>query len=188
MSKKTINIKNMVCPRCVAAVKDTLTKVDIKFYSVSLGEAVVEEQNLNYDLLDKELKKIGFELINDNNKKITEQVKSVIIEHIHLNNYEVLSINFSSVISEKLEKDYSYISKIFSDTEQITIEKFIILQKIEKVKELISYDELSFSEISYLLNYSSPAHLSKQFKDITGFTLSQYKKQTNKQRKTLDNL
>jgi len=188
MSKTTLHIKNMVCPRCVTAVEDTLTNLKIPFSSVTLGEALVEDNNIDYNLLNKELKKIGFELINNNNLQIVEQIKSIIIEFIHHSENEQLKNNFSEYIATKLNYDYSYLSKLFSEKENTTIEKYIILQKIEKVKELISYNELSFSEIAYKLNYNSTAYLSKQFKDIMGLTLSEYKKSDNKQRNTLDKI
>jgi AraC-like DNA-binding protein len=190
MIRKSINIKNMVCPRCITAVEQTLKKLNIEYIEVKLGEAIImANDNIDYNLLDKELNKIGFELIMDNNVQIVEQIKSIIIKYIHHNKEnELLNVNFSDIITQKIGKDYSYISKIFSENENITIEKYIISQKIERVKELISYNELNFSEIAFLLHYSSPAHLSKQFKNITGLTLSQYKKQDKKHRKTLDKL
>ena len=186
MTKTTLHIKNMVCPRCVAAVEETLKKMDIPFTVVTLGKVDIELENIDYSAFDIELKSIGFELINNKNSKIVEEVKSIIIEFIHRNDNEILNTNFSDIIAKKIGKDYTYISKTFSEKENTTIEKYIILQKIEKVKELISYNELSFAEIAYRLNYSSSAYLSKQFKDITGFTLTEYKKQENKQRNTLD--
>lgn len=178
----------MVCPRCITAVEQTLSKLNITFIKVKLGEAIVTTDNIDYSTLDKELKAIGFEIIQNKNRKIVEQVKTLIVDLIHHNQADDLKINISEYLNKKLGYEYSYISNIFSNEEDTTIEKFIILQKIERVKELIEYNELSFSEIAYLLNYSSPAHLSKQFKDITDLTLSEYKKQKNKERKTLDNI
>ena len=137
MQKTTIHIKNMVCPRCVAAVEDTLSKMKITFSTVTLGKAEIEDENIDYNLLDSELKNIGFELINTNNLQIIEQVKSIIISFIHHSENEQLKNNFSEYISNKLNYDYSYLSKLFSEKENTTIEKYIILQKIEKVKELI---------------------------------------------------
>ncbi len=178
----------MVCPRCISAVENTFTKLNIPFAKVELGKAEVNinEENIDFITLDKELKEIGFELIYTNSDKIIEQIKNLVIEFIY--NYEdkEIKVNFSDYLSENLKYDYSHISKIFSDREGLTIEKYIILQKIERVKELISYNQLNFSEIAFKLNYSSPAHLSKQFKEVTGQTLSQYKNSKNKQRSTLD--
>jgi len=178
----------MVCPRCITAVEQILSKLKITYIEVKLGQAIVTTDNVDYSTLDKELRAIGFEIVQNKNQKIVEQIKSLIVELIHQNKNERLEINFSEYLSKKTGYDYSYISNIFSKEENITIEKFIILQKIEKVKELISYNELNFSEIAFILNYSSSAHLSKQFKDITGLTLSEYKKQETKQRNTLDKI
>lgn len=186
MPKTTLHIKNMVCPRCITAVEDTLKELNIKFTSVKLGEAEVFDDNIDYNLLDRNLKAIGFELINNDDNKIIEIVKTTIINIIHHSDGETLNKNFSKILSDKTKKPYTYISNLFSKKENITIEKYIILQKIEKVKELISYKDLSFSEIAYKLNYSSPAHLSTQFKKIMGCSLSEYKKMNFEDRQTLD--
>lgn len=186
MKESTIYIKNMVCDRCIAAVKQTLTKLDIPFSKVVLGSADIEKEGVDLEHLAKELETIGFELIQDKNIQIVENVKALIVNYIHYNKSESLKINFSEYLSTQVGKEYSFISKKFSEIEKTTIEKFIILQKIEKVKELISYNELNFSEIAFQLNYSSVAHLSKQFKNITGKTLSDYKKTVKKERKALD--
>ena len=188
MVENSIHIKNMVCPRCITAVEQTLNKLNIPFIEVKLGEAIVETDNIDYSTLDKELKTIGFELLQNKNHKIVEQIKTLIIDFIHHNNRNDLKINFSEYLSKKIEYDYSYLSNVFSETENTTIEKFIILQKVEKVKELIEYNELNFSEIAFILNYSSASHLSKQFKNITGFTLSEYKKAKHGERNTIDNI
>ncbi len=180
----------MVCPRCIMAVEQILTKLNIPFLEVVLGKAIVEipESEIDFKLLDKELKTIGFELIHDTNHQLIDQVKSIIVDYIHHSDGENLKINFSDYLSYKTGKNYSQISKVFSETENMTVEKFIILQKIEKVKELISYGDLNFSEIAYRLNYSSVSHLSKQFKKVTGFTLSEYKKSNKENRNSLDNI
>jgi len=186
----TLYIKNMVCPRCVTAVEQTLTETGIPFESVKLGEAVVlrEPGGDELRLLDKKLRNIGFELITDKKKILTEQIKSLLISHIHHSNGEHNGIVYSECLSEKTGKSYSYLSKVFSETEGITIEKFIIIHKTEKVKELIGHNSLNFSEIAYKLDYSSVAHLSRQFKKITGMTLSEYKNSTKKDRKFIDGL
>ncbi len=184
----TIHIKNMVCNRCIMAVEQSLAKLNIPFSEVKLGHAIIDDSFVDYDLLDKELKSIGFELIQDKNLQIIEKVKTLIIDYIHHYEGEDLKINFSVYLSNELNYDYSYISSIFSNIENITIEKFIILQKIERVKELISYNELNFSVIAYKTNYSSTAHLSRQFKKVTGITLSEFKKQKSKNRNQLDNV
>jgi len=127
-------------------------------------------------------------LIHDKNQKIVEKVKTLIVDYIHHNDGEELKINFSEYLSKQIGNSYSAISNIFSENEKVTIEKYIILQKIEKVKELISYGELNFSQIAYKANYSSVAHLSKQFKQVSGLTLTNYKKLINKNRTTIDNI
>ncbi len=188
MIRKSINIKNMVCPRCITAVEQTLSKLKIPYSEVKLGKAIVESSHIDYIELNNELKAIGFEIIQDKNQIIAEQIKTLIIDFIHHNKAEELKINFSEYLNKKTQYDYSYLSNVFSETENTTIEKFIILQKIERVKELINYNELNFSEIAFNLNYSSASHLSKQFKEIVGFTLSAYKKTKIEERSTIDNV
>jgi AraC-like DNA-binding protein len=185
--KEVLHIKNMVCDRCIMAVESELNKLDITAQSITLGEVVLAEP-LTSDVKSQfqdNLEKIGFELIGDKKMQLTERVKNLIIDLIHYQ-HKQLNINLSDYLSEQLNIDYTYISKQFSETEQTTIEKFVILQKIERIKELISYNELTLSEISDQLHYSSVAHLSGQFKKVTGLTPSQYKNQTLKNRKPLN--
>ena len=178
----------MVCDRCIMAVEQSLSEMKIPFSEVQLGVAKVETEDIDCDGLNNKLKKIGFELIRDTDSILVKQIKTLIINFIHHNNGEYLKINFSEYISRKTGYDYTYLSKLFSEKESLTIEKYIILQKIEKVKELISYGEHNFSEIAYLLNYSSVSHLSRQFKKVEERTLSDYKKAHQKSRKTLDRI
>ena len=178
----------MVCQRCISAVEETLTKLNISYTEVKLGEARVNSSNIDFARLNKELETIGFEIIQDKSVQTVERAKALIIDYIHHSKEENLKMNFSDYLAEEIGKDYSYVSKKFSEIENLTIEKFIILQKIERVKELISYNDLNFSEIAFQLNYSSVAHLSKQFKQTTGITLSSYKKEKEKDRSTLDKL
>jgi len=190
MDSKTLFIKNMVCPRCVTAVEDTLSKLKIPYSKVVLGQAKINvvKSEINQDLLDEELRKIGFELIRDKNKQLVAEVKALIVSYIHHSDEMDMKVNFSEYIAEKIGKDYSVITAIFSEHQNTTIEKYIISQKIERVKELLSYNELTLSEIAYQLNYSSVQHLSNQFKKIIGQTPSQYKKQEIIGRKSLDNI
>ncbi len=184
---EVISIKNMVCNRCITAVESELDKLNIKAKSVSLGEVVLVDfldKSIKNELKDN-LEKIGFELLEDKKLQLNERVKNVIIDLIH-HKHTQLNINLSDYISEQIGTDYSIISKQFSELEGTTIEKFVIAQKIERVKELISYNELTLSEISDQLHYSSVAHLSGQFKKITGITPSDYKKQDLKERKPLN--
>lgn len=188
MDSKTIYIRNMVCPRCIMAVKETLSRLEIPFSEVVLGKASleVEKSEVDLDLLDSELRKIGFELIRDKKRMLVAQTKALIVDYIHHSGELDMKINFSDYLSRELGKDYSLISSVFSELENTTVEKYIIAQKIERVKELLSYNELNLSEIAYQLNYSSVQHLSNQFKKVTGLTPSQYKKQQIQGRKTLD--
>ena len=177
----------MVCDRCILVVKQELEKLAIIPVAVNLGEvetrdALTEQQILQ---LKTNLASIGFELLDDSKQKLIEKIKTVIIEQIRYGNADDKH-NFSEILSQKLHKDYSYLSALFSDVESVTIEKYIISQKTEKVKELLVYDELNLSEIAYQLGYSSVAHLSAQFKKTTGLTPSYFKKLGGIHRKSLD--
>ncbi len=180
----------MVCDRCIMTVKQTLEKLDIPYSEVVLGKAEINTgiDDIDVELLDEELRKVGFELIRDEKLQLVEKVKNIIVDYIHYSEDMDIKTNFSGFLSDKLNTDYSYISGTFSKVEGITIEKYLILQKIEKAKELISYENLNFSEIAYRLNYSSIAHLSGQFKRVTGLTLSQYKDSAYELRKSLDKI
>lgn len=183
-----IYIKNMVCPRCIQAVESIFKELHFQVEQVVLGEATLPTTLSQADqlALKSSLEKKGFELLEDKKTKLIEKVKNHVIELIHQN----ASSNFklSSYLTQHIPYDYSYISNIFSAEEGITIEKFVILQKIERAKELLSYNELTLSEIAYNMHYSSTAALSAQFKDITGMTPSQYKKQNDSGRKNIDRI
>lgn len=170
------------------AVEQILGKLAIPFSEVKLGQAFVGVPSSEIDTkrLANELHAIGFELMQDKNTQLVEQVKTEILKYIHYSDNQPIKLKFSEYLSQKIGKDYARISLIFSEKEKIGIEKYLILQKIERVKELITYGELNFSEIAFRLNYSSVAYLSKQFKQITRLTLSEYKKKKQKDRKTLD--
>lgn len=184
-----IYIKNMVCDRCVLVVKQELEKIKIVPSLVALGETEIPDNTPEAQLLQlrQSLAGVGFELLDDNRKKIIEKIKTTIIEHIHQNDTDDKH-NFSGILSKALHKDYSYLSGLFSEVEGITIEKYVISQKIERVKELLVYDELNLSEIAYQLGYSSVAHLSVQFKKVTGLTPSYFKKKGGIHRKPLDKI
>lgn len=182
-----LHIKNMVCNRCIMVVRDQLTKLGLKPDFVELGkigfkDAITSQQK---DLIKKVLEPLGFELIDDKRIRLIEQVKNAIIELVHGKNSH-LNINLSDYLVDKIHHDYSYISSLFSETENTTVEKYFIAQKIERVKELLVYDELTLNEIADLLNYSSTAHLSAQFKKVTGLTPSHFKKIKENKRKPLD--
>lgn len=182
-------IKNMVCDRCILVVRQELEKLDIKTHYVILGEVETTSELLagKIQQLDKQLINRGFELLDNTKQQLIEKIKNIVIEHIHYNNDEK-QYNFSGILSKKLHKDYSYLSNLFSTVAGITIEKYIINQRIEKAKELIIYDELNLSEIAVKLGYSSLAHLSSQFKKITGLSPTHFKQVGQLKRKPLDKI
>ena len=182
-----IYIKNMVCNRCILVVKNELEKLGFQTLSISLGEVELKNDlsETEKTSLDNHLKTFGFELIDDKKSRLIGQIKSTIIEIIHQNNSELKS-NLSDYLSSKLHHDYTYLSNLFSEVEGTTIEKHFIAQKIEKVKELLVYDELSLSEIAYQMNYSSVGYLSNQFKKVTGLTPTHFKNIKEIKRKPLD--
>lgn len=182
-------IKNMVCSRCKMVVRNEIEKLHLHPVKVDLGEVEIQE-NLADDQkkkLNEVLLPLGFELINDKKSRLIEQIKNIIVEAVHYSK-EHPETNYSEFISKKLHHDYTYLSNLFSSVEGTTIEKYIILQRIERVKELLVYDELSLSEIAYQQGYSSVAYLSNQFKKITGLTPSHFKKLRNKNRRQLEDL
>jgi AraC-like DNA-binding protein len=182
-------IKYMVSQRCKMVVKEELKRLGLHYVIVDLGmveimEDITQEQ---HDQLKANLKKSGLELLDDKKSILIERIKSVIIEMIHYDD-EVPKVNYSDYISEKLGYDYTYLSNIFSEVKGTTIQHFIIVHKIEKVKELLLYGELNLTEISYLMHYSSVAHLSNQFKKITGLSPSYYKQLKDKRLENLENI
>lgn len=187
----TLLIKNMVCNRCIKVVKEEFEKLGINIINITLGEAVVNGSidQLPVDKIKNALEENGFELIEDKRAKIIEKIKLTILDIVRSNKIEqLLDENYSDLIIEKLGLDYHYLSSLFSSVENITIEHYIILQKIERAKEFLRYGELTLSEIAYKLGYSSVQHLSNQFKKITGMTASQFKNITDNIRKPLDQL
>lgn len=179
----------MVCSRCKMVVKSEFEKLGLHTISVELGEVELQDEiteNQKRDLL-LSLHSLGFDLLDDKKSKTIEKIKTIIIDLVHYKNNE-LKINLSDYLVENLNQDYSTLSNLFSETENTTIEKYFISQKIEKVKELLIYNELSLSEIADILNYSNVAHLSNQFKKITGFTPTYFKQLKNKKRIQIENL
>lgn len=179
----------MVSLRCKMIVESELNKLGLSHKLVELGtvEVIGELTSDQQDLLRKNLYKSGLELLDDKRSILIEKVKNVIIEMIHYAD-ELPQVNYSDYISEKLNYDYTYLSNIFSEVKGITIQQFIIMHKIEKVKELILYDELNLTEISYKLHYSSVAHLSNQFKKVTGLSPSFFKQLKLKRNSNLENM
>jgi AraC-like DNA-binding protein len=179
----------MVSIRCKMLVKSELEKLGIKYSSVKLGEV-----NLSEDITDEQRKKLkdnllqsGLVLLDNKNAMLIEKIKCVIIEMVHYAD-ELPKTNFSDYLAKQLKYDYTYMANLFSEIEGSTIEHYILVHKIEKVKELIIYDELNFSEIARKLNYSSVSHLSHQFKKITGLTPTFFKSLKIRKRNSLENL
>ena len=180
-------IKNMVCPRCIQSVSQILEELgqeimDITLGSVILGKELESEQKEEFS---ERLSVIGLELLDDRTARLINKIKSIIIDEIHYQNSSA-SHNLSDILTDNLHYDYSYLSRLFSAVEGRTIEKFVLAQKIEKVKELLTYNELTLSEIAFQMNYSSMAHLSAQFKKVTGMSPSVFKKLHQQNRKSLD--
>lgn len=180
----------MVSIRCKMVVKSELKKLGVHYISVDLGAAEIMEDLTaeQREELRKGLQCSGLELMDDPKAILIEKIKTIIIEVIHYAEDEPLKINFSDFLAEKLKYNYTYLATIFSEVTGITIEHYIIIHRIERAKELLLYDELSLTEIAYRLNYSSVAHLSNQFKKVTGLTPSFFKQLKEKRRNTLDNL
>ena len=180
-------IKNMVCDRCKTAIRQELEKAHITTMAVTLGEVEVKEpvSKTRIQEFSKAIAALGFELIEDRTARIISQIKSKAVEFVHYSGKNRLS-NFSTYVAEKLNKDYSTLSNLFSQVEGITLEHYLILQKIERIKELLVYDEPSIQQIADQLGYSSVQHLSTQFKKITGLTPSHFRKVGSQKRNTLD--
>jgi AraC-like DNA-binding protein len=182
-------IKYMVSLRCKMIVKDELEKLGIQYVSLDLGMVEILEDltTLQREQFKIALLKSGLELLDDQKSILIEKIKGVIVEMIHYND-ELPKVNYPEYISEKLNYDYTYLANTFSEVKGITIQQFIIIHKIEKVKELLLYGELNLTEISYKLHYSSVAHLSNQFKKITGLSPSFYKQLKQKRKNNLEDM
>ncbi|WP_430816468.1 helix-turn-helix domain-containing protein [Carboxylicivirga sp. RSCT41] len=188
MGKTTLHIKNMVCKRCIKVVRDEFEKLHLSIQSIELGKVSLFT-SISPETKDKVkavLEDNGFELIDDKISKLIEAIKTLIIERVHYSGPAQEVINSSDHLSKALGYDYSYLSKLFSSVEGVTIEKYIISQKVERAKELLAYNELSLKEIAFQLGYSSTQHLSNQFKKITGLTPSHFRRLKDYKRKPLD--
>ena len=189
LERMKLYIKYMVSIRCKMLVKAELEKLGLHYTVVELGEADLTENisNAQRNQLNIALKKSGLELMDDKKAMLIEKIKNVITEAIHYSD-EPLKVNFSDHLSEKLQHDYTYLANLFSEVESTTIEHFIIKHKIERVKELLVYDELTLTEIAYKLHYSSVGHLSNQFKKVTGLTPTFFKNLKHKRLTGLENV
>lgn len=172
-----LHIKNMVCDRCKMVVTEELKKNGLHPEQVDLGTVVISEELTSAQRAELEagLNKYGFELLDDARSRTVDRIKKIIIQKIHYDEVLDMKVNWSALLADELHHDYKQLSSLYSSVEGVTIEQFIIRQKIERVKELLFYDELNLNEISFRLGYSSVQHLSTQFKKITGQTPSQFK-------------
>lgn len=193
LTMTTFYVKNMVCNRCIMVVRQQLEGLGLHPEKVVLGEVALHEEDLRAEQwadIDKALLATGFERIDDRKSRLIESIKNEVIKRIHRPEGLDRKSNWSTILAEELHYEYNYLSSLFSSVEGITLEQYIIRQKIERVKELLFYDERSLSEIAHLLGYSSVAHLSSQFKKVTGLTPSELKKSrgTDGTRKPLDHV
>lgn len=179
----------MVCNRCKMVVKSLLEKLELHPLQVELGEIELQENDISAvkEKLNQELQAVGFNLLDDKKTQTIEKIKNRIIDLVQ-NKSSQLDVKLSEYLTQEIHQDYSSLSNLFTEVEGTTIEKYYILQKIEKVKELLVYDELTLSEIAYQLNYSSTAYLSNQFKKVTGLTPSHFKKLGTTKRKSLEDV
>lgn len=187
--RMTLYIKNMVCNRCIAAVNNLITDLGYAHFQVGMGWVTLLEEELQppqKQVLVERLEQLGFELIDDRKSRIIEAIKNLIIQKVQRERLDQQRFNWSDMIAEALHYEYKYLSSLFSSVEGITIEHYIILQKVEKAKELIVYDEMSLSEIADRLGYSSVAHLSNQFKKTTGMPPGKFRELGLERRKPLD--
>jgi AraC-like DNA-binding protein len=182
-------IKNMVCSRCKMVVKSELEKLGLILFSVDLGEVETTEtiSEIQNNKIQNQLKPLGFELIDDKKSRIIDKIKTLIIDLVHNKNNDI-NLNLSEYLSSEILQDYSTLSNLFTEVENTSIEKYYINQKIEKVKELLMYNEMTLSEIAFYLNYSSVSYLSKQFKKVTGFSPTYFKRLKNNKRRQIEDL
>lgn len=180
----------MVCDRCIMVVKQVFADEKLNVSNIQLGQVALtdEPSAAQQETLRNRLEQLGFELLDDKKSQTVERIKTAIVELIHGNEAHELNLKLSAILEEKLGIDYHYLSTLFSSVEGITIERYSILQRIEKVKELLMYDEKNLSEIAYEMGYSSVQHLSQQFKKVTGLTPSYFKQLKENKRKPLDKI
>ncbi|MBA4410268.1 MAG: helix-turn-helix domain-containing protein [Bacteroidota bacterium] len=188
--RQRIFIRNMMCSSCIRVVKEDLTKLGISVLDVKLGEATIvyDTEKISRSQIDEVLQDLGMGLISNKDEILVDQIKQTVIELVHYMNNVDSIVRKSEYLVEKMGKSYQTLSKLFSKVEPITLEKYIILQKIERVKELAMEDKISLSEIAWMMDYSSPHHLSNQFKIITGISLSDFKKDPAGHKKPINQL
>ena len=183
-----LHIKNMVCLRCKMTVENELKKLNLNPLSIELGEVVLKQDlsQKEIELLENALKKYSFEVITDKRSQVIEQIKTAAIAYVFENDDDTPKPNFSEFLEKKVLKDYTYLSNSFSEIVGTTIEKYLINLKIERVKELLAYDEMTLSEIAFQMGYSNVAYLSNQFRKITGLTPTYFKQLKDKKRQVLE--
>lgn len=188
MESSQLYIKNMVCNRCIKVVQAELEQLGLQVEDIKLGEVVLASEigPETLSAIKSRLEEDGFELLDDKRAQIVEKIKTVVIDLVRQIENEKPKVNFSQLIAERVGYDYNYLSTLFSSMESLTIEKYTILQRIERVKELLMYDEHTLSEIAYITGYSSVQHLSAQFKKLTGLTPRYFKQIKEDKRKGLD--
>jgi len=185
-----LHIKNMVCDRCILVVRQQLEQANFQVTDIDLGTASITPEPTVEQLqsLQMSLNTLGFDLLDDEKTRLVERIKNIVIELIHHSDMLEDHVHIPELLSERLFKEYSYISRVFSEQEGLTLEKFIIQQKIERTKALLQEGELNLNEIAWKLGYSSSSHLSSQFKSVTGHSPRAYKLSEDKQRKALDKI
>ncbi|MDQ3051565.1 MAG: AraC family transcriptional regulator [Bacteroidota bacterium] len=181
-----IHIKNMVCPRCIHVVKSELTRSGFNVIEAELGKVVLQENDPDLNLISEVLKTNGFDLLEEKTARLIKDIKIFIIQLIRDGSLENNKKNISALLETHFHKEHKYLSQLFSNSENITLEKYFIAQKVEQVKEWLVYNELTLSEMAFRLGYSSVAHLSSQFKQVTGFTPSNFRELKDHRRKSLD--
>lgn len=181
-------IRNMVCPRCIRVVKEELTRMGYQVEHVELGKAVISGDHINTEEIASVLKNNGFELLEEKSARLISEIKTFLIQYIREGKLSEQKLKVSALLESKFQRDYNYVSHLYSQFESNTLEKFIISQKVELIKEWLVYNELTLSEMAYKLGYSSVAHLSSQFKQVTGFTPTEFKSLKNHNRKGIDEL
>jgi AraC family transcriptional regulator len=185
-----LHIKNIVCDRCILVVRQQLEQAGFQVTDIDLGTASINPEPTVKQLqnLKSSLNTLGFDLLDDEKTRFVERIKNIVIEVVHHSDMLEQHIHIPELLSDRLFKEYSYISRVFSEQEGLTLEKFIIQQKIERAKALLQEDELNLNEIAWKLGYSSSSHLSSQFKAVTGHSPRAFKLSDDKQRKALDKI
>lgn len=186
----TIYIKNMVCNRCIEAVRQIADRLSLEVIDIQLGELKLapDYNSLDFKVLDEQLEAQGFQRLDDKKSQLVEKIKAFVIHSLYTDDNRAHYITFSQRLQSKLGVDYGYLSSLFSQIEGITLEKYLILQRIERAKELLAYEEMSLTQIADALDYSSVAHLSGQFKKVTGLSPSHFKKMKHIKRQPIDKL